>query len=78
MDIEKISLIAQKISFAFEDFYYDEKKRKLFISLFDKYLSQLDPSGLMEPYDVIILLGRKHPSEFKEMVREMKEHKLVA
>ena len=78
MDIEKISLIAQKISFAFEDFYFDKNKRNQFTTLFDKYLSPIDPTGRMEPYDAIIQLGRKNPSEFEKMLKEIEEQKLVS
>ena len=77
MDIEQISLIAQKISFAFEDSYSDENRRKLFVALFDRYLSPVDPAGIMEPYDAIILLGRKNHSEFKQLVKEMEDLGLV-
>jgi hypothetical protein len=77
MDIEKISLMAQKISFAFEDLYADKEKREIFNALFNKYLSQFDPSGVMEPYDAIILLGRKNPEEFDRMIQEMKEISLI-
>jgi hypothetical protein len=77
-DVEKIALIAQKISFAFEDHYADENKRKLFLALFDRYLSPLDPTGSMETYDVIIQLGRKEPAELERMVKEMKDNSLIS
>ncbi len=80
MDIikpEEIGLIAQEISFAFEDSYPDIKKRKLFKVLFDRYLLPLDPDGVLEPYEIIIKLGRKNPSEFKHMVKEMQDKKLI-
>lgn len=78
MDMEKISLMAQKISFAFEDHYTDEEKREIFNTLFNKYLSQYDPGGVMEPYDAIIQLGRKNPDEFDRMIQEMKDLSLIA
>lgn len=78
MDMEKITATAQKITFAFEDFYGDKKKRSLFDALFNKYLSDVDPAGVMEPYDAIVSLGRKSPDEFDQMVREMLEMDLIA
>jgi hypothetical protein len=77
-DVEKIALIAQKISFAFEDQFSDEQKRKLFFALFDRYLSPVDPEGDMETYDAIIQLGRKEPGEFDRMVKEMKDRSLIS
>jgi hypothetical protein len=77
MDLDKISLIAQTISFAFEDLFSDEKKKNKFVELFEKYLSPVDPDGNLEPYDAIIKLGRKNPSEFDLMVREMQEAALI-
>lgn len=77
MDTEKIGLIAQEISFAFEDLYHDVDKRNKFTSIFDRYLVQMDPSGTMEPYDAIILLGRAKPEEFKQMLKELKEFSLI-
>ena len=77
MDLDKISLVAQTISFAFEDFFFDEQKKNKFIEFFKKYLSLVDPDGALEPYDAIIKLGRKNPSEFDQMVREMQEAALI-
>jgi hypothetical protein len=78
VNIEEIALIAQKISFAFEDFYFNKEKRDLFNALFNRYLSSVDPSGSMEPYDAIILLARKDPGQFDLMVQEMKEFSLIS
>ena len=78
MNFEHINLVAQKISFAFEDHYFDEHKRNNFITLFNRYLLPLDPSGFMEPYDAIVLLGQNNPSEFDLMVKEMKEKELIS
>jgi hypothetical protein len=78
MNIEHIALIAQKISFAFEDQFFNENIRSMFNTLFNRYLVPLDPSGRMEPYDAIILLGRQSPEEFKLMVQEMKEKELIS
>ncbi len=78
MNIEHIALIAQKISFAFEDHFFNEKKRSMFDALFNRYLVPLDPSGRLEPYDAIILLGQQSPEEFEHMVKEMKEKELIS
>jgi len=78
MNIEHISLIALKISFAFEDQFFNENKRSMFNALFNRYLVPLDPSGRMEPYDAIILLGRQSPEEFEHMVKELKDKELIS
>ncbi|MBI5099208.1 MAG: hypothetical protein HZB30_08200 [Nitrospirae bacterium] len=78
MNFEHMTLVAQKISFAFEDQYFDERKRNIFIALFNKYLLSVDTAGTMEPYDALVLLGRKDPSEFDLMVKEMKEKELIS
>jgi hypothetical protein len=78
MAFERIALIAQNIIFTFEDSYHDKDKQKMFSALFDKYLSPLDPSGIMELYDVIVLLGQKSPSEFERMLEEMKTASLLS
>jgi hypothetical protein len=77
MNFEHTNLVAQKISFAFEDHYFDERKRNDFIALFNKYLLPIDTTGTMEPYDAIVLLGREDPSKFEHMVKEMKEKELI-
>jgi len=77
MNIEQISLIAQQISFAFEDHFFNEGKRGMFHALFDRYLAPVDPSGRMEPYDAIVLLGRQSPREFENMVKELKDKDLI-
>ena len=81
MDIKKyeeVGRIAQEISFAFEDLYHDENKMKMFHALFDRYLLPVDPGRVMIPYDAIISLWRKNPSEFEMMVKEMREKKLIS
>jgi hypothetical protein len=78
MDMERITMTAQKISFAFEDLYGDKEKRSLFGALFNKYLSDVDPAGAMEPYDAIVSLGRKAPEVFDQMVKEMHEMELIS
>ncbi len=78
MDIEKIGLIAQEISFAFEDTFHEENKRKLFESFFQKYLALVDFGPTQIPYDAMLLLGRKFPEEFNRMVQEMKDASLIS
>jgi len=77
MDLDKISLVAQTISFAFEDFFFEEEKKNKFVEFFKKYLTPVDPDGSLEPYDAIIKLGRSNPSEFDQMVKEMQEAALI-
>jgi hypothetical protein len=78
MDIEKISLIAQAISFEFEDMIADKDKKELFISIFNKYLNDVDPGITTDPYDAIIALGKKNPAGFDNMVKELKEKNLIS
>ena len=78
MDMEKITMIAQKISFAFEDLYGDKGKRAMFDALFNRYLSDVDPAGVMHHYDAIVSLGRTAPDEFDQMVKEMQKMELIA
>ena len=77
MDIEKIGLIAQEISFAFEDDFHDQKMRKLYNMIFNKYLSEVDAGVMTDPYDAIISLGRSKPEEFEAFLKELKEKKLI-
>lgn len=77
MDMEKTGLIAQKISFAFEDDYADIDKRKKFVAFFDKYLAQADPTGTMQPYDAMMSLARSNPEDFEKMVEEMEKAGLI-
>lgn len=79
MDIEqyeKAGLMAQTITFAFEDSYDDKTKQALFYALFDKYLLSVS-GGQMVPYDAIVELWRKKPSEFDEMIKELRDKKLI-
>ncbi len=78
MDIEKISLIAQAISFEFEDMIGDKDKKELFIAMFDKYLNEVDPGITTDPYDAIISLGKTNPEKFDAMLKEMTENGLIA
>jgi len=74
---EKALFTAQRISFAYEDLFGDENKRKLFGAIFDRFLLPVDPGGRLEPYDAIIALWRQNPDEFNQMVRELKESSLI-
>ncbi len=75
--MSEIQDMAMKIFNAFEDFYLDKDKRKIFNDLFDKYLSIVDIDGRMDTYDAIVLLGVKHRSEFDQMIKVLKEHSLI-
>ncbi len=77
MDLDKISKIAQTISFAFEDLFHDENKKNKFVALFEKYLEPVDPGGKMELYDTVIQLGRNNPEGFDLMLKEMEEADLI-
>lgn len=78
MNPDEIALIAQNISFAFEDHFNDEVMNNKFNDLFNKYLADIDPEGAMEPYDAIKALGRKDFGAFERMVKEMKEQSLIS
>jgi hypothetical protein len=78
MEIEKISLIAQAISFEFEDMIADKDKKELFVAMFDKYLNSVDPGITTDPYDAIIALGKNQPESFDKMLKEMTEKGLIA
>ena len=78
MDLERISFIAQEISFAFEDNFHIKAKKDLFLALFAKYLSDVDPGITTDPYDAIISLGRKDPAAFENLLKEVKEHDLAS
>jgi len=75
--MSEIQDMAMKIFNAFEDFYLDKDKRKIFNDLFDKYLSIVDIDGRMDTYDAIVLLGVKYRSEFDQMIKVLKEHSLI-
>ena len=80
MDIkayEKALLTAQKISFAYEDLFGNEDKRKLFEAIFARFLNPVDPGGKLEPYDAIVVLWRQNPDEFSKMVEELKASSLI-
>jgi hypothetical protein len=75
--MSEIEDMAMKIFNAFEDFYLDKDKRKIFNDLFDKYLSTVDVGGRMDTYDAIVSLGVYHRLEFDQMVKVLKEHALI-
>lgn len=78
MDIEKISFIAQEISFTFEDTFHIKAKKDLFLPIFDKYLTAVDPGVTTDPYDAIIALGKTDLPAFESMLKELKEKDLVS
>ena len=75
--MSEIQDMAMKIFNAFEDFYLDKDKRKIFNDLFDRYLSIVDVDGRMDTYDAIVSLGVSHRVEFDQMVKVLKEHSLI-
>jgi hypothetical protein len=74
---EEAALIAQEISFAFEDAFHDKEQRKLFYMFFHRYLLRVDPDGALPPYDAMILLWRTYPDEFAHMQQEMIDKGLI-
>jgi hypothetical protein len=68
---------AMKIFNAYEDVFYEKEKKKIFESLFDKYLNIADPVETMHPYDVIVSLGHHHRIEFDQLVKALKDHSLI-
>ncbi len=68
---------AMKIFNAYEDFYLDKDRRKIFEDLFDKYLSIVDTTGHTETYDALVLLGTYHRTMFDQMVKILKDHSLL-
>ncbi len=77
MAYEKAQLIAQKISFAYEDQFGDENKRKIFAAAFERFLDPVDPGGTMHPYDAIVALWRVNPDAFDKMVKELEDASLL-
>ncbi len=77
MDIEKIALVAQEISFAFEDTFHIKNKKDLFVAAFNKYLSDVDPGVTTDPYDAIIALGKKNPAAFENLVKDLQKNNLM-
>lgn len=75
--MKEIADMAMKIFNAYEDYYLDRDKSKIFETLFDKYLMVINKDGKTEPYDAIVWLGINHRPEFDEMVKVLKDHSLI-
>ncbi len=74
----EIEDVAEKIAAAFEDLYFVPGKKKLFNSVFNRYLPMADPEGKMvEPYDAIVELGYRHREEYDKMVAEFKKLSII-
>jgi hypothetical protein len=69
--------MAMKIFNAYEDFYLDREKSKIFEELFDRYLTAVDEDGKTEPYEALVSLGHKHPEDFEKMVITLKNQSLL-
>jgi hypothetical protein len=74
----RVEDMAMKIFNAFEDFYLDKDKRKIFEDLFDKYVTPVDTTGQTEPYDAIVSLGYKYPADYEKMVEALKAQALIS
>ena len=74
----RVEDMAMKIFNAFEDFYLDKDKRKIFEDLFDKYLTVVDTTGQTEPYDAIVSLGYQYRDDFDDMVKTLKDQALIS
>jgi hypothetical protein len=75
--MKEIADMAMKIFNAYEDYYLDIDKAKIFETLFDKYLTIVNEDGKTEPYDAIVWLGINHRPKFDEMVKVLKDHSLI-
>lgn len=75
--MKEITDMAMKIFNAYEDYYLDKDKAKIFEDLFDKYLPVVDIDGKTETYDAIVLLGLNHRLDFDYMVKVLKDHSLI-
>jgi hypothetical protein len=73
----QIEDIALKIYHAYEDFYLDKEKRKIFEDLFDRYLTKVDTYGTMDVYEATTALGLNYRLEFDQMVKTLKDHSLL-
>ncbi len=78
MTYDEIALIAQSISHAVEDNFFDDNKINRLNSIFGKYLKGDDSSPNMETYDAVINLGRRNEAEFIKMVDELKEKGFIS
>ncbi|MBM4146188.1 MAG: hypothetical protein FJ240_07940 [Nitrospira sp.] len=75
--MKEIADMAMKIFNAYEDYYLDRDKAKIFETLFDKYLTIVNEDGKTEPYDAIVWLAINHRPDFDEMVKVLKDHSLI-
>jgi len=66
-----------KIFNAFEDLYFEQNKDKIFDDIFSKYFCFVKIDGHMDLYDVLVALRTKHRSHFDNMVRELRDKKLI-
>ncbi len=73
----EIENIAMKIFNAYEDYYLDRDKSKIFEELFDRYLTVVDTDGKTEPYDALVQLAYRYRAEFDQMVKILKDHSLI-
>ena len=76
--IIEIKNMAMKIFNAYEDFYLDKDKRKIFDDLFDKYLTLVDMDRFMDTYDAIVSLGLTHRFEYDLMLKTLKDQSLIS
>jgi len=74
--MKEISDMAMKIFNAYEDYYLDKDKSKVFETLFEKYLTAVE-DGKTETYEAIVLLGINHRPDFDQMVKVLKDHSLI-
>ena len=70
--------LPMKIFHAFEDLYFEKNKDKIFDKIFSRYFCFVDIDQHMDLYDVLVALKKKHPSHFDNMVKELREHKLIS
>jgi hypothetical protein len=73
----EIENMAMTIFNAYEDYYLDKGKRKIFEDLFDKFLTAVDVDGKAEPYEALVLLGERFRSDFDQMVKILRDHSLI-
>ena len=76
-ELSDIKNMSMKIFHAYEDFYLEKDKRKIFEDLFDKYLTLVDMDRHMDTYDTIVALGLTHRFEYDLMVKTLKEQSLI-
>jgi len=67
---------AERIVNAFEDSYFDQEKRAVFTSIFDRFLAAIDIDD-PDPYDAIVQLGYRYRFEFDQLVQALKERGLL-